>query len=595
MSRRSAASASPDRRLWLLSLAGAVAMALVQPPADLWWAAWIAPLPWLFLVRAEPLPGRHPWPMLWAAGFLNWLLAIHWLRLPHPATAIGWVLLSAYLAAYVPLFVWLARRLVHRWRWPLVPAATVAWVACEQLRGTVLGGFTFACLGHTQWRWTTLIQCADAVGAVGVGGVVMAVAAGIAAALSAGPRAVRRAAAIDVALAAGVLVATLAYGAWRLATVPAPQGEPLDVLLVQGSIDTELKHDPDAAADVARHYDGLTVAGLAQWPENERPDLVVWPETMWRWGLLEIDPAEVLDETVVEQALGPAPADADERLRAERQARCRELLARQRLDVLAAYARRYGTTWLVGLDRQVVTVTAATGARNYNCGLFLDATGTPLACYSKMHPVMFGEYIPLAERFPFLYRLTPLPAGLTAGREPVAVSIADRRVAVNICYETALPEAVRSLVLDLERREGRPDVLVNLTNDGWFWGSSELDMHLTASIFRAVEIRTPIVIAANTGFSASIDGSGRLLERGPRRATATLRARVWPDGRRSPWLVTGSLPSWACVAVAVALLVEAVGTGGLRTRLGWPGGPGGRRLSGSGRAADQTEGSDPGR
>ena len=74
--------------------------------------------------------------------------------------------------------------LVHRWGWPLVPAAVIAWMGCEQLRGWVLGGFTFAGLGHTQWRWTTLIQCADACGAVGVSGMVMAVAAGVAEAMA---------------------------------------------------------------------------------------------------------------------------------------------------------------------------------------------------------------------------------------------------------------------------------------------------------------------------------------------------------------------------------------------------------------------------
>jgi apolipoprotein N-acyltransferase len=77
-------------------------------------------------------------------------------------------------------------------------------------------------------------------------------------------------------------------------------------------------------------------------------------------------------------------------------------------------------------------------------------------------------------------------------------------------------------------------------------------MHLTAAIFRAVEVRTPVVIAANTGFSAWIDGSGRLLARGPRRATATLRCRVVPDGRQSPWLAWGSLPTGLCVAVVAA-------------------------------------------
>jgi len=544
-----------ERRLWTLVLGGGLALFLVQPPADVWWAAWIAPLPWLLLVTADPLPGRRPWRALWIGGFLHWLATIHWLRLPHPATSIGWVLLAAYLAAYVPAFIWLARRLVHRWRWPLVPAAAVAWMACEQLRGWVLGGFTFGGLGHTQWRWTTLIQMADIAGAVGVSGLVIAVAAAIVAALTAASGQRPRRAVANLAAAGALLAATLAYGAWRLATAPAPRGAPLALLLVQGSIDTELKHDPDAATDVARHYDELTVAGLAAWPAGGRPDLIVWPETMWRWGLVEIDPAEILEEPVVERLLGPESPGADAAVRADRQARCRRALEQERLDALAVFARRYAAPWLVGLDKQVI---APAATRHFNCGLFLDATGSPGACYCKLHPVMFGEYIPLADRFPFLYRLTPLPAGLTAGKEHVAVPIAGHRVAVNICYETALPDAVRGLVNGLETRDGPPDVLVNLTNDGWFWGSSELDMHLVAAIFRAVEVRTPIAIAANTGFSAAIDGCGRLLKRGPRRATATLAVRLHPDGRRSPWRVTGTLPTGACVAVAVAVMLEAV-------------------------------------
>ena len=551
-------SPADARRGWGLSLAGAVTMLLVQPPADLWMLAWLAPLPWLALVSR---PGVGPaWQATWTGGFCYWLGAIHWLRLPHPATSIGWVALSAYLAVYTPIFIWAARRLVHRWRWPLVLAAPVAWMACEQARGWFLGGFTLGGLGHTQWRWTTLIQCADALGAVGVSGVVMAVAAALAAAVSpwTEPKGVAPAplrglllrSAAHAAAGGGMVAAALAYGGWRIAGEPRAEGEPLDVLLVQGSIDTELKHDPAAAEQVVRQYDQLTVAGL----RDGRPDLVVWPETMWRWGLLEIDDDEPLPDDVVERAIGSASADDTP---ADRQARCRRALERERLDAVAAFARRYGTHWLVGIDKQVVTPRVPAGVQNYNCGLFLDAAGEPLGCYEKMHPVLFGEYVPLAERFPWLYRLTPLPAGLTAGTSPVAVTIAGHRVAVTICYETTLPGAVRSMMVELAAAGGRPDVIVNLTNDGWFWGSSELDMHLASGVFRAVEVRTPIVIAANTGFSAWIDGAGRLLARGPRRATATLRARVRPDGRTSPWLVWGALPTGICVAIVTLAVLEA--------------------------------------
>lgn len=547
------ATVSPGR-VWLLACAGAVTMFAIQPPLDLWWAAWLAPVPWLLLVQDRAAVPRRTWSILWAAGFLHWLMTIHWLRLPHPATSIGWVLLSAYLAAYVPAFCWLARRLVHGWGWPLVPAAAVAWMACEQLRGWVLGGFTLAAPGHTQWRWTQLIQVADALGAVGISGIVVAVAAGIVGSAAPAGRRPGRTEFVNFAAALVVVLVALAYGGWRLADEPE-RSRSLTALLVQGSIDTELKHDPDAALDVARHYDELTMQGLAAWPRPGRPDVVVWPETMWRWGLVEIDPRETLEEPIVARMLGPAPQPADPASRRDRQARARAALEQERFDALAAFGRRYATAWIVGLDKQVITPAVAAGVEHFNCALFLDADGKPLACYSKMHPVMFGEYVPFADRFPALYRLTPLPAGLTAGREPVVVPIAGHDVAANICYETALPDGVRDLVRRLAATGRRPAVLVNLTNDGWFWGSSELDMHLTAAIFRAIEVRTPILIAANTGFSAAIDGSGRLLARGPRRATATLQVAVAPDGRDSPWLVAGTLPIAACVVVAAVVLL----------------------------------------
>jgi len=560
-----------NRQVWSLSLLGGLTMFLVQPPVDLWMLAWLAPLPWLGLIKVETLRATHPWRAMWVGGVVYWLCAIHWLRLPHPATSIGWLTLSAYLAIYVPLFVWTTRRLVHDWNWPLVAAAPLAWMAFEHLRGWLFGGFTLAGLGHTQWRWTTLIQLADCFGACGVSGVVMAVAASVTAILPDG-----QAVLVDrghgnrhrvsqqiwnAAAGLGIVSTALGYGAWRIAGEPPRQGVPLDVLLVQGSIDTQLKHDPAAAEQVVREYDRLTVAALAGASGGEfsaaGPDLIVWPETMWRWGLLEIDPSEVLPESVVEQAIGPvgAPENLSESA-TDRQLRCHRWLEQERLDAVAAFAKRYASTWIVGLDKQVISPQLPGGVQNFNCALFVDAGGKPLDCYEKMHPVLFGEYVPLAGRFPWLYQLTPLPAGLTAGVAPVAVRIANYNVATNICYETALPEAVRSLVLSLERQERRPDVIVNLTNDGWFWGSSELDMHLTSAIFRAVEVRTPLVIAANTGFSASIDGSGRLLARGPRRATSALRVRVYPDGRPSFWLAWGSLPMGACVAIAAVLMLE---------------------------------------
>ena len=306
-----------DRRVLRLGLLGAVTMFLVHPPADLWLLAWLAPIPWLILAQDGVGAARHPWRRLWLAGLLHWLLTIHWLRLPHPATSLGWLALSAYLAVYLPLFIWGTRRLMTRYRWPLLAAAPVVWMGCEQLRGSILGGFTLGSLGHTQWRWTTLIQLADGAGAGGVGGLVMLVAAALTSAASAGwqdkgvggVRPGWRPAALALATAGVALASALAYGAWRIKTAPLDPRS-LDVLLVQGSIDTELKHDPDAAVEVLDEYDGLTRTALGAGP---RPDLIVWPETMWRWPILEIEPDHELPADVVERILGPATPAAGRR------------------------------------------------------------------------------------------------------------------------------------------------------------------------------------------------------------------------------------------------------------------------------------------
>jgi len=78
-----------------------------------------------------------------------------------------------------------------------------------------------------------------------------------------------------------------------------------------------------------------------------------------------------------------------------------------------------------------------------------------------------------------------------------------------------LSHVIRSQINTLAAEGKEPDVLVNLTNDGWFWGSSELDLHLACGVFRAVECRKPFLIAANTGFSAWIDSDGRIQQQGP--------------------------------------------------------------------------------
>jgi apolipoprotein N-acyltransferase len=227
---------------------------------------------------------------------------------------------------------------------------------------------------------------------------------------------------------------------------------------------------------------------------------------------------------------------------------------------MAALARQLNASLLVGLDTQAFS---ADGARFFNSAAMVSRAGELVGRYDKMHRVLFGEYVPFADRFPWLQRFTPLPISLSAGDRPASLPMAGLRIAPNICYETVLPHVIRRQICDLAEAGEEPDVLVNLTNDGWFWGSSELDMHLVCGVFRAVECRKPLLIAANTGFSAWIGSDGRVLEQGPRRQTGTILATVAAENRPSWYLEYGDWFAGFCLAGC--LVLAGIGLAGRRS------------------------------
>jgi len=101
-------------------------------------------------------------------------------------------------------------------------------------------------------------------------------------------------------------------------------------------------------------------------------------------------------------------------------------------------------------------------------------------------------------------------------------------------------------------------VLITQTNDGWFRGSSALDMHMICSVFRAVECRKPMLLAANTGISAAIDGSGRILGRLSHGEQNYLLTDVPLDSRFSPYVRYGDTLGIACAVACGVLLLMAL-------------------------------------
>jgi apolipoprotein N-acyltransferase len=523
------------RSTFAQGLLSAVVFWAALPPLGLWPLGWIAPVGWLLLIRRQELPGRRPYVVLWLVGFLFWLAAVHWLRLPHWATSIGWVALSGYLAFYLPVFIGLTRVAVHRLRLSVIVAAPVVWTGLELARAHLLTGFTMGSLGHTQYRWTQLIQISDITGGYGVCFLVMFVAACLARIVPCD----RRVPAWPLLPAVVVLAAVLAYG-YRQSSAPAPHPT-TKIALIQGSIDIEMKYDPEQQKHILEEYVGLSRDAVS---EYGRLDLIVWPETMFPQTLYVEGPnARAPDHWIAQQP----------RLRKysqeEFQSELRRLAAWSR-EPMIKLAGHLGTPLLLGVS----TVVVADGdERPFNSATMITPDGWFEDRYDKMHRVLFGEYVPWSDEYPWLRRLTPVPSLISAGERAVSFPVAGLRIAPNICYETVLPHVIRRQVRQLAERGEEPDVLVNLTNDGWFWGSSELDMHLVCGVFRAVECRKPLLIAANTGFSAWIDSDGRIVEKGPRRQTGTILATVAAEDRRSWYLEYGDWFAGACLAGCLVL------------------------------------------
>ncbi|MEM9493371.1 MAG: apolipoprotein N-acyltransferase, partial [Myxococcota bacterium] len=157
-----------------------------------------------------------------------------------------------------------------------------------------------------------------------------------------------------------------------------------------------------------------------------------------------------------------------------------------------------------------ITLRRGRSLRNhFNSALMLEPDGRITGQYDKIYLLLFGEYLPGYELLGPIRQLVPPAAGRFVPGERVTVLpfVHDQthyRLAPMICYEDILPGLGRELA------EYRPHLLVNLTNDAWFGDSAEPWQHLALSVFRAVEMRTDMVRAVNTGVSAFITADGRI-------------------------------------------------------------------------------------
>jgi apolipoprotein N-acyltransferase len=479
-------------------------------PVDFAPAAWVALVPLCLLLRLKSLP-RFSYRVITIVGFAWAVATLQWMRLGHWTMHGALVALAFYVSLYFPAFVWAGRKVI-RAGVPLYLAVPIVWTALEYLRAHLMTGFSWYYLGHSQYQWTSLVQVCDITGAYGVTFLVALssgaltdcipaswlVQAGLAESSTAVQTPVLKQQGCGVSLAFGLVLLSCLYG-MKQQTIPASDMPGPIVAVVQGNFTPELKHDPDQWLRMVHEHDLLSrrAAGL-------RPNLIVWPETMFPV------PDQIISEGVTDDdliSLLPLHGTATNSELAKNEiarwhsGRARELLANR--------SQESGAAMMVGLLTEVAT---RNGRKRFNSAAFIRPDLGYVGRYDKMHRVLFGEYIPLRSVLPWLAKLTPFSAGfgIDAGIRPAVFEYGGTRFAPIICFEDTVPHLVRDVALTRDASGGTPDVLVNMTNDGWFRGSSELDQHLIAATFRCIETRRPMIRAVNAGISAFIDSAGRI-------------------------------------------------------------------------------------
>ncbi|HEY7310156.1 MAG TPA: apolipoprotein N-acyltransferase, partial [Gemmataceae bacterium] len=456
-------------RVLLLALTSAVLLWLCYFPLAWGWLAWVALVPFLALVRSSARR-RTIYLSAWLGGFAFYLPAMQWMRVADPRMYFTWIGLAFYCSLYFPLALYLMRFLDRRTPLQFLVTVPVVWVALEFLRSTFITGFSWYLLSHTQHDFLPLIQIADVTGAYGVSFLVAAVNAVLfellwsrqafrawLAGADARPRGGRSGLLAQALVVLVALAGTAGYGFWRLGQDTLTPGPRL--ALVQGNLDQRLKNqsavEEEAARQVVLHFMDLSDLAVSY-----RPDLIVWPET------------SSPDPWIVE-------ADGSPIEQSRKSAR--------------NMATRWRTNLLIGVNS--TNRSDDHPPRRYNSAILIEPGGVMNNRYDKIHRVPFGEYVPLRDVLPWMNNFAPYDfdysvwPGQEHTRFPLVDPATKRRFTFGalICYEDTDAEVARPY----GGGDGLPpaDFLLNISNDGWFDGTSEHDEHLAVCRFRAVECR----------------------------------------------------------------------------------------------------------
>jgi apolipoprotein N-acyltransferase len=207
----------------------------------------------------------------------------------------------------------------------------------------------------------------------------------------------------------------------------------------------------------------------------------------------------------------------------------------------ARLARRTQAYFLFG------TVGQTPGGAPLNSAVMLKPDGDFEDRYDKINLVPFGEYVP--PLFSWVNRITQQISDFVPGNRIVVFPIGEHKLGAFICYESAFPHEVRQFA------NGGAEVLVNLSNDGYFGHSAAREQHLEIARMRAVENRRWLLRPTNDGISAVVDPAGRLAMRLPMYRETQARATFEYHSEKTFYTIRGDWFAWSCLLASIAALI----------------------------------------
>jgi len=519
-------------RAWLLALASSGLQILVFPKAGLYFLSWIAMAPLIYallrgpggegeLVDAEGRSLRQftLWQgflLAWVSGIVWYLGTCYWIypvmngygNLNGFVAALVTVAFALYMALHHGLFglllVMMSRRSSLGNRRPLF-LAPFFWVAIELFRDRVIGD-PWLPLGSAQVDNVPFARIAEVTGVYGLSFAVMLVNCAFVAAFLLFGR--RRSNLLVSACAAAI---ALQMGTFAKAE---PFAATREAVLVQQNVPVL-----DPAAWTPQFFD-QTIASLSLLSVSEGkklqaksdPGLIVWPES-------------------------PAPFFIDDpRLQPW-------------LSTIAQDTNSYLVIGSVGTAES-----KAPQPELLNSALVVDPRGRAVGHYDKIHLVPFGEYVPFKNLLFFAEKLTREVGDFARGGDRRVFDLDGLKVSVVICYESIFPDEVRQFTAN------GAQVLINISNDGWYGETGAPFQHMQMARMRAIENHRWLLIATNSGITASIDPYGRVAKAAPRNVRTAITVPFAPQYENTFYVRNGDVFAWICVVISIAAVF-------LRTRI----------------------------